>query len=428
MAKKQQQPEKESKQLIESFAEFAKTKNIESSLMIKLLEDVFRAMIRKKYDDDDSNFDVIINTEGGELEMRQNLGVIADDTQSFDVHKQIKFTDAKKIDKDCEIGEEVSLDLHLEDFGRRAILMARQTLIQRAKDVEKLSIYQKYKDREGDLVTVLIDQVVGKDAKMEVYCKDEDLHDLVLQKGHHIPRDKFRKGDNIRAVIDKVELINGTPRICLSRTSPVFLKRLFETEIPEVIDGIIVIKNVVREPGERAKIAVETFDNRIDPVGACVGTKGSRIQSIVKELNNENIDVINYTENLELYISRALSPAKITSITIEDKSRASVYMKPDQVSWAIGRSGYNIRLAGKLVGMEIDVFRDDQELDEEEEDVDLTEFSDEIESWVIEELHKVGLDTAKRVIEFGKDLLLKRTDLEEGQIDDILELLKKEFE
>ncbi|TAE75816.1 MAG: transcription termination/antitermination protein NusA [Bacteroidetes bacterium] len=428
MAKKQQ-PEKESKQLIESFAEFAKIKNIESSLMIKLLEDVFRAMIRKKYDDDDSNFDVIINTDGGELEMRQNLIVVADDVnvKAYDPHKQIKLADAKKIDKDCEIGEEVALDLHLEDFGRRAILMARQTLIQRAKDVEKLSIYQKYKDREGELITVLIDQVVGKDAK-EVYCKDEDSHDLVLPRLHQIPRDRFKKGDNIRAVIEKVDFINGTPKIILSRTSPVFLRRLFETEIPEVIDGIIVIKNVVREPGERAKISVETYDDRIDPVGACVGTKGSRIHSIVKELNNENIDVINYTENLELYISRALSPAKITSIIIEDKSRVSVYMKPDQVSWAIGRSGYNIRLAGKLVGMEIDVFRDDQELDEEEEDVELTEFSDEIEEWVIEELRKVGLDTAKRVIEFGKDLLLKRTELEEEQIDDILELLKKEFE
>ncbi|TAE47674.1 MAG: transcription termination/antitermination protein NusA [Cytophagia bacterium] len=426
MAKKQQ-PEKESKQLIESFAEFAKTKNIDSTLMIKLLEDVFRAMIRKKYDDDDSNFDVIINTDGGELEMRQNLIAVADDTKDFDVHKQIKLVDARKIDKECEIGEDISLDIHLEDFGRRAILMARQTLIQRAKDVEKLSIYQKYKDREGEIVTVLVDQVVGKDAR-EIYCKDDDGHDLVLPRLHQIPRDKFRKGDNLRAVIEKVDFINGTPKILLSRTSPNFLKRLFETEIPEVMDGIIVVKNVVREPGERAKIAVETFDDRIDPVGACVGTKGSRIHGIVKELNSENIDVINYTENLELYISRALSPAKITSITVEDKNRVSVYMKPDQVSWAIGRSGYNIRLAGKLVGMEIDVFRDDQEELDEEEDVELTEFSDEIEQWVIEELHRVGLDTAKRVIEFGKDLLLKRTELEEEQIDEILELLKKEFE
>jgi N utilization substance protein A len=357
--------------------------------------------------------------------MYQNLSILEDDVKYFDKRKFIRLSDARLIDKDCELDEDLAIRIHLSDFGRRAILMARQTLIQKAKDVEKTSVYNKYKDMEGEVLTVVVDQAVGKDAK-EVYCKDEEGYDLVLPRNQQIPRDKFRKGDYVKAVVEKVELINGTPKITLSRTSPMFLKRLFELEIPEVADGVITVKKVVREPGERAKVAVETFDDRIDPVGACVGMKGSRIHGIVRELNNESIDVINYTENMELYIARALSPAKITHISFEEKNRVSVYMKPDQVSLAVGRNGYNIKLAGKLVGLEIHVFRDDQDV--EEDDVELVEFSDELEEWVIQELHRVGLETAKGVIDFGKDLLLKRTELEEEQIDELLALLKKEFE
>jgi len=411
-----------SNNLIESFAEFAKAKNIDRATIVNLLEDVFRSMIRKKYGSDE-NFDIIINADTGDLEMRRFLRVVGDGTPDAQQPYTIPLSQAVKIQPDFEVGEEYSEDVELEDFGRRAILTARQTLIQKIKDLEKDHLYHKYKDYIGEIVAGEIYQVLGKEA----IVRDADGNELVLPKGEQIPKDRFRKGDPVKAVVHKVEMNNGTPRIVLSRTSPVFLEKLFENEIPEIFDGLITIKKVVREPGERAKVAVESYDDRIDPVGACVGMKGSRIHSIVRELNNENIDVINYTDNLNLYISRALSPAKVSSIQMENNNRISVYMKPDQVSLAIGKGGYNIRLASRLIGHEIDVFRDSDEF-EEEEDVELMEFQDEIEPWIIEEFNRIGLDTAKSVLNLGKDELLKRSDLEEETIDFVLELLKKEFE
>lgn len=411
-----------SNNLIESFAEFAKAKNIDRVTIVNLLEDVFRSMIRKKYGSDE-NFDIIINADTGDLEMRRFLRVVGDGTPDALQPYTILLSQAVKIQPDFEVGEEYSEDVELEDFGRRAILTARQTLIQKIKDLEKDHLYHKYKDYIGEIVAGEIYQVLGKEA----IVRDADGNELVLPKGEQIPKDRFRKGDPVKAVVHRVEMNNGTPRIVLSRTSPVFLEKLFENEIPEIFDGLITIKKVVREPGERAKVAVESYDDRIDPVGACVGMKGSRIHSIVRELNNENIDVINYTDNLNLYISRALSPAKVSSIQMENNNRISVYMKPDQVSLAIGKGGYNIRLASRLIGHEIDVFRDSDEF-EEEEDVELMEFQDEIEPWIIEELNRIGLDTAKSVLNLGKDELLRRSDLEEETIDSVLELLRKEFE
>jgi N utilization substance protein A len=331
-------------------------------------------------------------------------------------------SDARKIEPDFEIGEEVAEEIKLEDFGRRAVLTARQTLIQKIKDLEKDILFYKYKDLVGELITGEVYQILTR----EVLLIDGEGNELILPKPEQIMKDRYRKGESVRAVVQRVEMVNGNPRIILSRTSPKFLERLFESEVPEVFDGLITIKNVVREPGERAKVAVESYDDRIDPVGACVGMKGSRIHSIVRELQNENIDVINFTDNIELYIARALSPARITSIKIEEENgRASVYMKPDQVSLAIGKGGFNIKLASKLVGYEIDVFRD---LDDQDEDVDLEEFADEIESWVIDEFKRVGLDTAKSVLELPKDDIQRRTDLEEETIDEVLKILNQEFE
>jgi transcription termination/antitermination protein NusA len=411
-----------SRELIESFAEFARLKNIDRPTMIRILEDVFRTMIRKKYGTDE-NFDVIINVDNGDLEIIRFREIVSDDSEDiWDVDK-IPLSEARKIEADFEEGEEVAEPIVLEDFGRRVVQTARQTLIQKVKDLEKDLLFQKYKELVGEIIVAEVYQILGK----EILLIDQENNELILPKSEQIPKDRFRKGDSVKAIVHRVEMVNGTPRIILSRTSPAFLERLFENEVPEVYDGLIIIKKVVREPGERAKVAVESYDDRIDPVGACVGMKGSRIHSIVRELENENIDVINYTDNLELYISRALSPAKISSIKIdEEDSRVSVYLKPDQVSLAIGKGGQNIKLAGRLVGMEIDVFRESEEF--EDEDIDLSEFDDEIEEWVIEELRRVGLDTAKSVLAVSKEELLRRTELEEETIEEVLQILKQEFE
>lgn len=408
--------------MIETFAEFASSKNIDRPTMISVLEEVFRTMIRKKYGTDD-NFDVIINPESGDLEMWRTREIVDDNSEDIWDYDKIPLAEARKIQSDFEVGEEVAEEVKLIDFGRRLVQTARQTLIQKIKDIEKEMIYNRYKDQVGELVLGEAYQTL----KHEIIVVDSEGNELSLPRTEQIPKDHYRKGDSIKAVIHKAEFNNGNPKITLSRTSPVFLERLFEVEIPEIYDGVISIRKIVREPGDRAKVAVESFDDRIDPVGACVGMKGSRIHSIVRELGNENIDVINYTENLELLISRALSPAKVSSMQIDrDSKRVSVFLKPDQVSLAIGKGGQNIKLAGKLVGMEIDVFRDVEELGEE--DVDLSEFSDEIDVWILEELRKIGLDTAKSVLALSKEELIRRTDLEEASIDEIIEILSKEFE
>ena len=408
--------------LVESFADFAKQKNIDRPTMIRILEDVFRNMIRKKYEHDE-NFDIIVNSDKGDLEIWRFREIVDDDSEDIWDFDKISLTEARKIEPDFEVGEEVAEEIHLEDFGRRAVSTARQTLMQKVKDLEKDILFEKYKEIVGEIITGEVYQVLSR----EVLLIDGEGNKISLPRSEQIPKDRYRKGESIRAIVHKVEMINGNPKIVLSRTSPVFLERLFEQEVPEVYDGLITIKKVIREPGERAKVAVESYDDRIDPVGACVGMKGSRIHAIVRELQNENIDVINYTENLELYITRALSPAKITSIKIDkENGRVSVYLKPDQVSLAIGKGGLNIKLASRLVDMEIDVFREDMEL--EDEDVDLLEFSDEIEDWVIEELKRIGLDTAKSVLALNAEELVRRTDLEEETVEMVLKALKKEFE
>ncbi|MGF7216488.1 N utilization substance protein A [Spirosoma lacussanchae] len=409
--------------LIESFADFARSKNIDRPTMIAILEEVFRTMIRKKYGTDE-NFDVIINAESGDLEMWRTREIVDDDSEDIWDYDKIPLAEARKIQDDFEVGEQVAEEVKLEDFGRRVVQTARQTLIQRIKDMEKELLYQKYKDQVGDLVSAEVYQLL----KHEIILVDSENNELSLPRTEQIPKDRYRKGEAVKAVIKSVEMLNGTPKIMLSRTSPVFLERLFEIEVPEIYDGLISIRKIVREPGERAKVAVESYDDRIDPVGACVGMKGSRIHGIVRELGNENIDVINYTENLELLISRALSPAKISSMQIDrETKRVSVFLKPDQVSLAIGKGGQNIKLAGRLVDMEIDVFRDN-EGQEDDEDVDLMEFSDEIDEWMIDELRKVGLDTAKSVLALSREELVRRTDLEEDTVEEILNILKQEFE
>ncbi len=408
--------------LIESFADFAKQKSIDRPTMIRILEDVLRNMIRKKYGTD-SNFDIIINADKGDLEIWRFREIVDDDSEDIWDHDKISLSEARKIEPDFEVGEQVAEQIYLEDFGRRAVTMARQTLIQKVKDLEKDMLFQKYKDLVGEIITAEVYQVLNK----EVILRDGEGNELSLPRGEQIPKDRYRKGETVRAIVHKVEMVNGNPKIILSRTSPVFLERLFEQEVPEVYDGLITIKKVVREPGERAKVAVESYDDRIDPVGACVGMKGSRIHAIVRELQNENIDVINYTENLELYVQRALSPAKISSLKIDkDNKRIAVYLKPDQVSLAIGKGGLNIRLASRLLGYEIDVFREIE--GQVEEDVDLDEFADEIEGWIIDELKRIGLDTAKSVLNLGREELVRRTDLEEETVDEVMSILQKEFE
>ncbi len=385
-----------------------------------ILEDVFRNMIIKKFGSDE-NFDLIINPEQGDLEIWRNREIVANDAVE-DSNEQISLEDALKIEADFEVGEEVSEEILLESFGRRAVLSLRQNLVGRIMDIEKDAIYQKYKERIGEVITAEVYQIW----KREILLVDDDDNEVVMPRDHQIPGDFFKKGDSIRAVVAAVELRNNTPRIILSRTAPEFLERLFESEVPEIFDGLITIKKIVRSPGERAKVAVESYDDRVDPVGACVGMKGSRIHSIVRELRNENIDVINWTENKELLMSRALSPAKISTITLKDDSgRAEVYLKPDQVSLAIGKGGNNIKLAGLLTGYEIDVFREE---DESEEDVELMEFSDEIDAWIIEEFIKIGCDTARSVLDLDEEGLISRTDLEAETVKEVIRILKKELE
>lgn len=410
-------------ELIASFSEFAREKNIDRPTMISVLEEVFRTMIRKKYGSD-HNFDVIVNAESGDLEMWRTREIVDDNSEDIWDLDKIPLSEAKKIEPDFEIGEEVAEEVKLEDFGRRVVQTARQTLIQKVKDLEKEMLFNKYKDQIGELITADIHQTLSR----EIILMDSEGNELSLPKSEQISKDRFRKGMSVRGVIHKVEMNNGTPKVTVSRTSPVFMERLLELEIPEIIDGVITIKKVVREPGERAKVAVESYDDRIDPVGACVGMKGSRIQPVVRELENENIDVIQWTENLPLLISRALSPAKVSTIQIdEDRKRVSVFLKPDQVSLAIGRGGLNIKLASKLVGYEIDVFRD-IEGEVEEEDVDLMEFTDEIEEWILLEFKKIGLDTAKSVLAISKEDLVRRTELEEETVEEVVQILSNEFE
>ncbi len=406
--------------LIESFSEFKEFKNIDRLTMMSILEDVFRSMIIKKHGTD-SNFDIIINIDKGDLEIWRNQ-LIVDDGEVEDENKEIAYTDAIKMEPDFEIGEEVSEAITFEHFGRRNILALRQNLVSRIMDLEKDNIYQKYKEQLGLIITGEVYQVWKK----EILVLDDEGNELLLPKSEQIKYDYFKKGDSVRAVVAKVEMRSNNPVIILSRTVPEFLERLFEQEVPEVFDGLITIKMIVREPGERAKVAVESYDDRIDPVGACVGMKGSRIHSIVRELKNENIDVINFTENVQLYITRALSPAKITSIVInDDEKRADVYLKPDQVSLAIGKGGFNIKLASRLTGFEIDVYRDTEE---DNEDVDLEEFADEIDGWIIDEFKKIGLDTARAVLELEESELVTRTDLEEETVKEVKKILKEELE
>jgi len=406
--------------LVETFSEFKEFKNIGRETMMRILEDVFKHMLTKRFGESD-NYDIIVNIDKGDLEIWRFREIVADEDVE-DENIEIPYSEAIKIEPDFEVGEEVSEEIKLEDIGRREILSIRQNLIAKIQEYEKDNVYKKYKERIGEIVTGEVYQVWKK----EILVLDDEGIELILPKSEQIPSDFYRKGDTIRAVVSKVEMRNSSPAIILSRTSPVMLERMFEAEVPEVYDGLITIKNIVRIPGERAKIAVESYDDRIDPVGACVGMKGSRIHGIVRELKNENIDVINYTMNASLYIGRALSPAKISSINIlEEEKKAEVYLKPDQVSLAIGKGGFNIKLAGKLTGYEIDVFR---EADVDAEDVDIQEFSDEIDQWIIDEFKAIGCDTARSVIDLEVADLVKRTDLEEETIKEVLRILREEFE
>lgn len=406
--------------LVETFSEFKEFKNIDRETMMIILEEVFRHMLAKQFGSAD-NFDIIVNIDKGDLEIWRNRTIV-EDGEVEDENVQVPLSEAIKIEPDFEVGEELSEEIKLLSFGRREILSIRQNLIAKIQEYEKNNIFLKYKEKIGEIVTGEVYQVWKK----EILVLDDESIELILPKSEQIPSDFYRKGDSIRAVVLKVEMKNNTPFIILSRTSETFLERLFEAEVPEVYDGLISIKKIVRVPGERAKIAVESYDDRIDPVGACVGMKGSRIHGIVRELKNENIDVINFTNNPSLFIQRALSPAKVTSIAIDEANKkADVFMKPDQVSLAIGKGGYNIKLAGKLSGYEIDVYRD---TDFDNEDVDLQEFSDEIDQWIIDELKAIGCDTAKSVLDLDVDELVKRTDLEEETINEVIRILTAEFE
>ncbi len=409
-------------ELIDSFSEFKQMKNIDRPTMMKVLEDVFRTLLKKKYGDVD-NFDIIVNTDKGDLEIWHKREIVADDAVENPI-TQIGISEAKKIEEDFDIGEETYEKIELESFGRRAVLTARQTLASKVGDLEKDEVFKKYKDRVGEIVSAEVYQVWKK----EILMLDEEGNELLLPKSEQIRSDFFKKGETVRAVVKKVELRGGTPVILLSRTDNAFLAKLMEAEVPEIFDGLIVIRNIVREPGEKAKVVVESFDDRIDPVGACVGVKGSRIHGIVRELKNENIDIINHTNNLSLMVQRALAPAKISSLDIDqEKKQISVYLKPEQVSLAIGKRGVNIKLASRLVGFEIDVYRENEEGNEEEYDIDLEEFADEIDGWMIDELKKIGCDTAKSVLQLSEDELVRRTDLEEETIKEIRKILESEF-
>jgi N utilization substance protein A len=408
--------------LIEAFQEFKEAENIDRPTMMKVVEDVFKTLLRKKYGSDE-NFDVIVNAEKGDLEIIRRRMIVEDGAVN-DPLAEIAYSDAVKIEPDFEVGEELYEEVNILDFGRRAILAAKQTLASRISDLKKNVLVKKYGERVGDIISAEVYQVWKK----EILLLDEEGNELILPKSEQIPQDYFKKGESSRAVVKKVELKNNSPVIILSRTSPAFLAKLLEIEVPEIFDGLIVIKKIVREPGERAKVAVESYDDRIDPVGACVGMKGSRIHGIVRELKNENIDVINWTNNIQLLIQRSLTPARITSMELDNEAKhANVYLKPDQVSLAIGKKGVNIKLAQELTGYSIDVFRD-TEGEPQEYDIDLDEFSDEIETWIIEELKRIGCDTGRSVLNLTAEELERRTDLEKETIDEVRRILKEEFE
>ncbi|WP_016988553.1 transcription termination factor NusA [Flavobacterium sp. ACAM 123] len=409
--------------LIDSFSEFKDDKLIDRVTLMAILEDVFRNALKKKYGSDD-NFDIIINPDKGDMEIWRRRVIVADEDLDFE-NEEITLTEARKIEPDFEIGEDVSEEVKLIDLGRRAILALRQNLISKIHEHDNTNLYKQFKDIIGEIYTAEVHHVRPR----VVILVDDEGNEIILPKEKQIPTDFFRKGDNVRGIIESVELKGNKPQIIMSRTADVFLEKLFEQEIPEVFDGLIMVKNVVRIPGEKAKVAVDSYDDRIDPVGACVGMKGSRIHGIVRELGNENIDVINYTSNIQLYITRALSPAKVSSIKInEETKRAEVFLKLEEVSKAIGRGGHNIKLAGLLTGYELDVIREGDIATGEDDDVELTEFSDEIESWVIEEFAKIGLDTAKSILKQDVEDLVRRTDLEEETILDVMRILKEEFD
>ena len=408
--------------MIETFREFKENKNIDRTTLVSVLEESFRNVIAKIFGSDE-NFDVIVNPDKGDFEIYRNRVVVAD-ADVEDQNKQISLSEAQKIDPDYEIGEDVSETIEFAKFGRRAILNLRQTLASKILELEHDSLYNKYKDRVGQIISGEVYQTW----KREVLIVDDENNELILPKSEQIPNDQYRKGETIRAVILRVDNENNNPKIILSRTSPVFLERLLEGEVPEINDGLISIKNIARMPGERAKVAVESYDERIDPVGACVGVKGSRVHGIVRELGNENIDVINYTSNIKLYIQRSLSPAKVSSINIDEENhKAEVYLQPEEVSLAIGRGGLNIKLASMLTGYTIDVFRE-IEYNEAEEDIYLDEFADEIDQWVIDSIKRIGLDTAKAVLNAPREMMVEKADLEEETVDSVLSILKAEFE
>lgn len=409
--------------LIESFSEFKEFKSVDRATMQRVLEEVFRAMLRKRFGSDEY-FSVVVNVDRGDVEIIRTREVVDDNSEDIWDPDKIPLSDAKKLEPELEVGDEYYDEIGLEDFGRRAVLSARQTLVQKIMELEKDNLYKKYKDRIGEIITGEVHQTWKK----EILVLDDEGNELILPKTEQIPADFFKKGDTVKAIVQRVDTMNNNPKIIISRCAPEFLGKLLENEVPEIFDGLITIKKIVREPGERAKVAVESYDDRIDPVGACVGMKGSRIHGIVKELRGESIDVINYTSNLHLYITRSLSPAKIKTINLDqDNKKASVYLSPDQVSLAIGKGGHNIKLAARLTGYEIDVFRDIED-NGGDFDIDLDEFLDEIDEWIIDELKNIGLDTAKAVLDTDAAELVRRTELEEETVKEVIRILKSEFE